>query len=145
MLQLDRGEVDHHVRCQVVGRVVHLVQHLFFDGLQIDRAAGTGHFGDDGGAVGFDLGDRKAEVPRLRHVFETGVGKIPAGDLRAAFQQMAYAHALTEFGRVHGVPAELKHHRRHEDGRVGHAPGHHDMRTGFERSDDGFGTQIGFG
>ena len=42
----------------------------------------------------FHLGDGKAEIPRLGHILETGVRKITAGDLRAAFHQMAYAHAL---------------------------------------------------
>ena len=41
-----------------------LVEQLRGDGADVDEAAGAGVLGDDGRAVGVDLGDREAGRPR---------------------------------------------------------------------------------
>ena len=46
LLEPRRGEVDHDVGRDVVGRVVHLVEQLLLDRLQVDGAAGAGDLGD---------------------------------------------------------------------------------------------------
>ena len=96
LLEPGRGEVHHHVGRDVVGRVVHLVQQLLLDRHQVHGAAGARHLGDHGAAVGLHLGDREAEVPRLGHVLEAGIAEVAAGDLRAAFEQVADAVARPE-------------------------------------------------
>ena len=46
---------------------------------------------------------------------------------------------------VERVPAELVHHRRHEDRRVGDAPGDHDLRSGLQRLHDRLGAEVDLG
>jgi hypothetical protein len=58
---------------------------------------------------------------------------------------MAEAVAATEVEVVERIPAELVHHRRHEDRRVGDAAGDHDLRTGLQRLDDGLGAEVDLG
>ena len=70
---------------------------------------------------GVDLGDREGKIPRLGDVLETGVGEIAARHLRAALHQVADAAALADEGGVEWIPAELVHHRRQEERRIGDA------------------------
>ena len=51
--------------------------------------AGACRLGDHDAAVASHLGDRIADLGKARHVFEARIGEIAAGDLRAAFEQMA--------------------------------------------------------
>src|SRR3954451_18472591 len=46
LLELCSREVDHHIGRYVVPGIVDLIEHLLFNGLQIDRAASTGDFGN---------------------------------------------------------------------------------------------------
>jgi len=92
-----------------------------------------------------DLRDRKGQVPGLGHVLETGVGEIPAGQLRAAFEQMADAAAGTQPRPVVGGPAEFEHQRREKQRRVGDATGDHNPGAGLQGGDDRLGAEIGFG
>ena len=80
-------------------------------------------------AVALDLGDREGQVPRSRHILEAGIAEVAAGDLRAAFQQVADAVAGPSRAWSSAIPAELVHHRRHEDRRVGHAARNDDLRA----------------
>ena len=124
---------------------MHFVEHLLLDRLQVHGAAGAGHLRDHGVAVGLDLRDREREVPRIGHVLEAGIGEVAAGHLRAALHQVADAVAGTELRVVERVPAELVHHRRHEDRRVGHAAGDDDLRALLQRLDDGLGAEVDLG
>src|SRR6218665_2637203 len=82
-------EIDHHIRCQVVGRVMHLVQHLLLDRLWRDAAATARDLGDHRRAIGLHLGNREGEVPGFGQFLEAGVAEVATGHLGAAFQQMA--------------------------------------------------------
>ena len=138
-------EVDDDVGSDVVRGIVDFVEHLLLHGHQVDRAAGARHLGEHGGTVRLDFDDRKGQVPRFRDILESGIGEIAAGDLRAALHQMAEAVAGAETRMVQRIPTEFVHHRRHEDGRIGDAAGHDDLRALLERFDDRLRAEIDFG
>ena len=139
------GEINHHIRREVVGGIVHLVEHLLLHGLQRDRAAGARHLGDHHAAIGIHLGNRECKIPGLGNILETRVRKVASGDLRAAFHQVPNGAACTNLFVIERIPAELIHHRCNEQRRVGHAARHHYLRTVFERLHDGLGAHIGLG
>ena len=47
-------------------RVVHLVEQLLAHGVEVDQTACARGFGDEGSAVGPDLGNRVADVRQVR-------------------------------------------------------------------------------
>ena len=76
--------------------IVHLVEQLLFHCRGRDAAAGIRKFGDDRAAVGRHFGDRVAAIGQIGHVLDAGIGEIAAGDLHAAFHQMADQGACAE-------------------------------------------------
>ncbi len=80
-----------------------------------------------------------------RHVLEPGIGEIAAGDLRAAFQQMAGHGAAAELHPVVERPAEGVDERPERQRRIGHAAGDHDLCALTQCFDDGTGAEIGVG
>jgi hypothetical protein len=56
---------------------------------------------------------------------------------------VAEDHAGGEAVPVVPAPAQLVHHRRDEQRRVGDAPGHHHVGAARERLDDGSGAEVG--
>ena len=101
------GEVQHHVRRDVVRGVVNFVEQLFFDPLCIHPSAGVRGLGDDEATIGMDLGNRKADVGGVRNVFVTGVKVITAGDLRATFEQVARRGSHGQLRPVIKAPAKV--------------------------------------
>ena len=79
----------------------------------------------------------------LRHVFHAGVGKVSAGDLPRAFEQMADHGRASQAQPVIQMPAKLIRQRRHKQGRVGHSSGDDQLRARLEGGDDGVGAEIG--
>ena len=124
---------------------MNFVQQLFLNGHEIYRATAVLHLGDHRAAVCFDFGDGKGKIPRFRHVFKSRIAEIPAGDLRATFQQMTNAVAAPQTHMIERVPTKFIHHRRHENRRIRHAAGDDNLRTLLQRGNDGFRAQIHFG
>ena len=93
---VDIGDVEHDVGREIGGGIVNFVEQLLDHGEAVDAPAGAGGLGDDDAAVGVDLGDRIAEIGHARHGLERRIGEIAAGDLAAAFEQMAGERAGRE-------------------------------------------------
>ncbi len=121
---------------------MHLVEHLLYHGHRIDCAAGAGDLGDHRATIALDLGNGKRQIPRRRHILETGIGEIAAGNLRSAFQQMAETAARAEPLEIVHAPVEFMHHRREKQRRIGDAAGDHDVSAAAQRLDDGLRAQI---
>ena len=124
---------------------MHLVEDLLDHREAIDATAGAGGLADHHAAVGGNLGDRIADVGHTRHGLERRIGKIAAGDLGAAFQEMAGERAGGELVPIAGLPAERVHERTERERRVGHAPGHHDVGALPERIGDRTRAEIDIG
>ena len=122
---------------------MHLVEQLLLARLRRHRTAGSCDLGDDERAVLADFADRKAEPGEIRDILAAGIGKIAAGDLPGAFQEMAGDGALPQkIPVVHG-PAECMDHRREEQRGIGGASGDHDIRATTQRIRHRFGAEIG--
>ena len=120
-------EIRNHVGLEISGGIVHLVEQLLLAGLRRHRAAGAFDLGDDETAVFTDLADGKAEPREIGNILVAGIGKIAAGDLAGAFQQMPGDGALPEQIPVVHRPAEGMDHRRQEQRRIGRAAGDDDI------------------
>ena len=123
---------------------MHLVEQLLAHGVERDHPTGGLGLGDDGAAVGFDLGDREGDARGVR-VFPPAPGVVAPGDLAAALEEMADDDAGRQV--VPGVPgpAELVHERRQEQRRVGHPTRDHHLSPGGEGLDDRPGPEVGAG
>ena len=82
---------------------------------------------------------------QVRHITETGVGKVAARDLSRALQQMADQHTFAESRPIVCGPAKAVHQRRQKQGRVSHPTGDDDVRVGLQRWQQGIGTQVDVG
>ena len=89
-----------------------------------------------------DFGDRIADFGQPRHVFVARVGKIAAGDLRAAFEQMACKRTGGEPIPVVGGPTEGMQQWSERQCGIGNASGHDDVGTLIERLRDRLRTEI---
>jgi hypothetical protein len=101
--------------------------------------------GDQAVAVGADGGDGVAQARQAGHVLQPGVGVIAAGDLGAAFEQVAGHRGARQALPVVGRPAEMRQRGADGQRRVGHAAGHHDLRAGAQRVGNGLRAQVGVG
>ena len=82
-----RKERNRDVGAEIVVRVADFVDELFLYRHRRDAAARAARLGDDAASVFGDFDDRKSDVRGVGHV--EPVGADAAGDLRAAFDQMA--------------------------------------------------------
>ncbi len=139
------GDVGHHVGCEIGHGVVHLVEQLLGDGVAVDPATGAGWLADGATAVGAQVGNGIAEVGEAGHVLEAGVGEIAAGDLGAAFQQVAGHGGAGQPVPVVQCPAEVGQGRPQGERGVGHAAGDHDVGAGAQGLGDGGRTDVGVG
>ena len=142
---LGGGDVGHHIRGQVGSGVVQLVQQLLFHRALVDAAAGACGLGDGAVAVGVDLGNGVAQRGQAGHIFVAGVGKVAAGDLRAAFEQMARHGGAGQAVPVVGRPAVVRHGRAQHQRWVGHAAADHDVGPGAQRIGNGLRADVGVG
>ena len=124
---------------------MHLVEQLLLAGLRRHRAAGARNLGDDEAAILADFADRKTEPRQIGHVLVAGIGKIAAGDLAGAFQQMPGDGALPEQIPVIHRPAEGMDHRRQKQRRIGRAAGDDDIGACCQRLRHRLGAEIGIG
>jgi len=73
------------------------------------------------------------------------LGKVSAGDLPPALQQVAHDGALAQLVPVLQGPAELVDGGGHEDGRVGHAAGDDHVRDLLQRLENAIHAHVGVG
>ena len=126
----DLREVASHVRQQVGGRVLDLVEHLLGDCRGCHQATGTRRLADhEALAVGIALGYGETHVFPAGHFFP--VGEQAAGALGTAFDDVAGQAAAGELVR------------RQRDGAVDHAPRDDDVRTGGQGSGNRLRAQVG--
>src|SRR5450830_701879 len=104
---LDLRKIGNHIRCQIGLWIVNFIEQLFLAGGGRDLTARTGNLGDDGAAVGADFADRKAQSRQIGDILDAGIGKIAAGDLSCALQQMTDQRTLAKALPVVGLPAEF--------------------------------------
>src|SRR5262249_14349678 len=96
-----------------------LIEQLFLDSCRTYKSAGVWQLGDDGAAVAGSLGDWIAAAREVRHVLEARVDEVSAGDLHAAFHQVADQRAGAHLVGIVQVPTKPMHEWRHEHGGVG--------------------------
>src|ERR1700679_1286778 len=118
---LDRHlrEIRGHIRLEISGGIMHLVEQLLLAGLRGDGAAGAFDLGDDEAAILADFADRKAEPGEIFHVLEVRIGEVAAGDLAGTFQQMTGNDALAEQIPVIHYPAKEIYEQREKKRRIG--------------------------
>ena len=83
LLDLHLREIGDHVRLNVPGGIVHLIEQLLLAGLRRHRAAGAFDLGDHEAAVLADFADGKAEPRQIGNILVAGIGEVAAGDLAA--------------------------------------------------------------
>jgi len=66
-------------------------------------------------------------------VFHSGIGEVAAGHLPCAFEQVAGKRCEPDARPIVGGPTERRENRRHEQRRIGHPPGDHDVGTASDR------------
>ncbi len=121
---------------QAIGRgITDLVEHLLTDGERSDEPTSCLRFGEDEAAIIAAFDDGKAHVVPAGHLVP--VGCDAAGDLRAAFDEMAGKASRREAVIVVRRPAEGMHERAKGDGRIDAAAGDDDVGACFERRGDG--------
>ncbi|MNI47633.1 hypothetical protein D3C73_1021630 [compost metagenome] len=94
-------------------------------------------------AVSADFNDGETDVFVVGDV--APVGKVAAGALRAAFDDMAGEGGLGELVVVVPRPAEFMHQRGADHGTVDHATGDHDVRAKTKGFDNARRTEVGVG
>ena len=90
-------------------------------------------------------GDRVSDLGKAGHVLVARVGKISAGDLRAAFEQMAGERAGGEPVPVVRRPPEHVQQRTERESGIGDPPGHNDVGALVERLRDRLRAEIEIG
>ncbi len=115
---------------------MNLVKHLLDTGLHRDHPTRSRHLGDFKTAIGRDLRNWVAQIGQVRHILESRIRIISAGDLACAFHQMPYCGATAQCVPIICRPAEFVDERRQKQRRVGHPPCHNHIGTLFKRIDD---------
>ena len=110
-----------------------LIEQLLNDRQAIHDAAGAGWLGDDDLAVLVDLGDGIADIREIGHVLVAGIGEIPSGDLRAAFEQMPGKSPGGEPIPAVGAPPEGMQQGAKRERGIGNAAGYDDVGVLIER------------
>ena len=122
--QGDGVEPGGGVRIGVAG-AGDLVEQLRGDGSHTHLTTCAGVLGDDRGAIITDLRERQAGVVQVGDVGEKGV--IPAGGLRAAFDDVTGDYRPGDAVIVVAAPSEVGSSRADDHRRVGNPPGDHDV------------------
>ena len=138
-------EVRGHVRGEVVGRVLELVDNLLLAGHLADKAAAVRQLGDHQVSVLPDLRNGEAQVPQVRHVLPPRVAEVASRHLAGALQQVPRQSALPQPGVVLPVPAELVHQGPQHQGRVRHPAGDHQVGALAQRFHNSRRAQVGVG
>lgn len=141
----DVRKVGADVGRKIGARIVHLIKELLLDCSGRDAAAGLRQLGDDRAAVCLHFGNRKSAMGEVGDVFAPRVGEIAAGDLHAAFEQMADERAGAKTRPVIERPAEAMRKRRERERRIRNPAGYHDVRAGVERGEDYIRAKIRVG
>ena len=142
VLNVQRGQVDHDVRVEVVV-ATDLVEELGSHGVLGDDATARRVLGHDGGAVRPEFSDG--------HAGETEVGilgeerEVAAGGLGPALDDVARDDRAGQLVQVGGRPAELPRRWANEQRRVGHPRADDDVGAELEGPHDRPGAQIGVG
>ena len=90
-----------------------------------------------------------SDLPRLGagtlvgHVLDARIGEVAAGDLHAAFHQVAYQRACPEPRQIGVAPAIALHQRRQIHRWIGETSADDHFCAMVERGQDGFGAEIG--
>ena len=124
---------------------MNFVKDLLLDGAQIDHATRAFGLGDRERAVRLDLGNRKPDIGKFGDVLEAGIGKISAGHLAAAFEEMAGERSGRQPVPVGPLPSELRDERAEHQRGIGHPPRDDHLRAVPDRFRDLPGADIGIG
>ncbi len=145
----DAGLFDVH-RVEVgddVGVVVRgsrdFVQQLRLHGADRHEAAGARVFGDREAAVGFEFGDRIADIVKARHFFEERI--VAAAALRTALDDVARRQRAGQCVVVIAPPVELPRGGTDHDRGVGDARTDHDVGALIERFLDAPAAEVDVG
>src|SRR5262245_25313225 len=103
---LHTGDIEHDIGRKIGGRIVNLIEQLLDDGQAVNHAARSRWLGNDDVAVGFNFRYRVPDLRKTGNVLVSGIGKISARHLRAAFEQVPGERASREAIPVFGMPAE---------------------------------------
>lgn len=121
--------VERHIRRQIGGGIVDFVQDLLLDGAKIDDAAGVFWLGENERPVLGNLGNRKADVVEVRHVFPSRIGEIPSGHLRPTLKQVTNQNPGRQSVPIVGLPTKMCHQRPESQGGISDTPCDNHLRT----------------
>ena len=122
---------------------MHFVQQLFRHRCAVYQPAGSVGLGDRKCPVFADFGDGETCPGQIGHVLETGIGKVTARHLPAAFQKMARNSSLCQTIKFVWAPAEFVDQRAQRQGTVGCPPDQNDVCPGCNRLGNWSRAQVG--
>ena len=124
---------------------MHLVEQLLLAGSQAELAARAIDLAEQRRAVLRHIRPGEAEAGEIGDILVSRIGEIPAGELAAAFQQMADDCGLAQSCPVSQCPAEGVHHGGNKQRRIAAAAGDDHIRPAAQCRDDRLDAEIGVG
>ena len=141
LFQRDPGKVADHIGKDIGTRVANFINDLFAHGGAADQTSGVIRLGDNKAAVGKAFGNRKAHVVIVGHVLP--VGKIAAGALSTAFDDVTSQRTLSQFVVVIQRPVKLVQQRAEHQCGIGNATSQHNVCTSGQCGTDRLGAEVG--
>ncbi len=111
LLQLNGFKIGNHIGTDIIFGVAHFVEQLFFYRIYGDTSAGMRVFGDVKMSIGKYFGNRVSEVAPFFNFLP--VGKITAGALCSAFNNVSGNQSRSQFVPIVQFPAKFKNSRSH--------------------------------
>src|SRR5215213_5137477 len=125
---MNRGEVRHAIRRDVLARITHLVNQLLFYTRNDDPAAGPLVLCNDKRSIRRGFDDRKSDVGEIRNAAPL-ILAVATRRLRAAFNDVTGDRSRREPVPIVVGPAKLVYQRRKRQARICGSTRDHDLRA----------------